>query len=91
VSPRAPLPLWRVTLERPTVAGRWLIPAEAVKIPAADEAEACRFAVRLAHAKADVAPWRPYTRHSLAFATAQPVAMSRESWERITQRKRRAA
>lgn len=64
--------MWRARLAAHDCA-RWPIPAQAVTVPAVSEDDACRFAVRFAHAAAGVPPWRPCVRLSLAFATAERV------------------
>jgi len=66
-----PPPCWQASVERHRVE-RWLIPASRIEIPAVSEAHARLTAVRLAHQRAGVPPWKPCVRVSFPFATAEP-------------------
>jgi hypothetical protein len=68
---RIPLPMWEVTLDKHVVPPRWFIPYRVVTVPAVDETAACLRVIRWAHSDALVPPWKPYTRHSMRFATAK--------------------
>lgn len=64
-------PIYRVSIEAHEVAGRWRIPAaDDLSLPASSPGQAVGFAVRAAHARAGVPPWRPWVRVSEDFTTA---------------------
>jgi hypothetical protein len=71
---RVPLPRYAVAIKAHRVADRWDIPAHKITVSAIDEADACAFAVQLAHAEVHIAPWKPYRRESLAFTGAKAIS-----------------
>jgi hypothetical protein len=66
----SPPATWIVTIERHAVS-RWFIGRQVVKLPAPDSEDACLTAIRWAHGKAGVPPWRPLIRESLKHTTAK--------------------
>jgi hypothetical protein len=70
---RLPVPMYRVDIEAHQVA-RWEIPASSVNTPAASVEQARTIAVGIAHHAANVPPWKPCVRVSLAYATAREIA-----------------
>ncbi|HTA33000.1 MAG TPA: hypothetical protein VK721_06195 [Solirubrobacteraceae bacterium] len=62
-----------MTIAAHSLAGRWLIAARTVTVPAIDADDARRFAVRLAHAEAHVAPWKTMVRESLGHTHAERI------------------
>lgn len=69
-----PPPIWKVKIERHTVARRWLIAGQRMNLSAVDEMDARTFGVQLAHSYVGVPPWRPCRRESLSYTTATPIA-----------------
>lgn len=64
--------LWAVTIAAHTVS-RWEIPAVTIELGGPNADYARKAAVRLAHSKAGVPPWRPYGRVSLRNTKAKRV------------------
>jgi hypothetical protein len=64
---------WRVELAGHDV-DRWHVEAQTVELPAPDAEYACLRVIHWAHSDAGLPPWRPLIRHSMRFATAEPVA-----------------
>jgi len=50
---------------------RWLVASQRVTLPAAGAEHACLLAVRNAHARLSIPPWKPLLRESLAYASAE--------------------
>ena len=67
------LRLWRVDVAAHAVAYRHEIPAATIKLLAGSEVEACEAAVGQLHRSAGVAPWKPYVRESIEYASARPA------------------
>ena len=70
---RIPLPMYAARIERHTVAKRWLIAAEQLRLTAASELDAREYANTLAHGRLGVPPWRPCRRESLGYVTATRI------------------
>ena len=70
---RIPLPMYLARIERHTVAKRWLIAAEQMRLTAASELDAREYAITLAHERVGVPPWRPCRRESLEYVTARRI------------------
>jgi len=68
-----PPPLWNVVIRAHAVQPRWQVVTQRLTLPAADADHACLLAVRAAHARLSIPPWKPLVRESLAYASAELV------------------
>ena len=71
--PSRPLPAsWQVTIERHTCA-RWIVPASVTTLPAPDGDSARLYALRGAHGRLAMPPWKPLLRLSWPHSSAAPI------------------
>jgi hypothetical protein len=77
---QAPYMSWTVLLAGHVVGSprkvhrRWEIPEQEIVAQGRDREEAVRAAVKQAHVRARVAPWRPYEEQSLRFVRSAALA-----------------